>query len=261
MHALILAGRRGPDDPLAVAAGAPHRALLDVGGVPMLERVVGCLGAAAGIERVCVSIDAPELLERYPGLTAARESGRLELVPNASSPSRSVLAAMDAGAAPPLLVTTADHALLEPAWVEEFAARADESDADAAVGLVARTSLEARFPGARRTYLPFRGESYSGANLFLLRTAAARRVVEFWLRAEQFRKRPWRLVSTFGVGALARFAFRRLDVAGAFALASERIGARIVPLVLAEAEAAVDVDKLEDLALVREIVSKRAAPR
>ena len=38
--ALVLAGRRGPDDALAAAAGAPHRALLDVHGTPMLERVL-----------------------------------------------------------------------------------------------------------------------------------------------------------------------------------------------------------------------------
>src|SRR4029453_16464860 len=44
--ALILAGRRGPQDPLAVSRGATHRALLPVAGVPMLVRVVRALRAA-----------------------------------------------------------------------------------------------------------------------------------------------------------------------------------------------------------------------
>ncbi|NNG15879.1 MAG: NTP transferase domain-containing protein, partial [Gemmatimonadales bacterium] len=66
--ALILAGRRAGVDMLAEAAGAPHRALLDVDGVPMLERVVHTLKRVARIERIVVSTDAPELLHRFPDL-------------------------------------------------------------------------------------------------------------------------------------------------------------------------------------------------
>ena len=40
MNALILAGSRGPDDPMARAAGVSHKAMLPVDGVPMLLRVV-----------------------------------------------------------------------------------------------------------------------------------------------------------------------------------------------------------------------------
>ena len=64
--AVVLAGRRGTDDPLADADGAPHRALLDIEGEPMLLRVVRCLLARKGLDRVFVNIDAPELLDAYP---------------------------------------------------------------------------------------------------------------------------------------------------------------------------------------------------
>ncbi|NJM91716.1 MAG: hypothetical protein HC861_02805 [Rhodospirillaceae bacterium] len=46
MNALILAGSRGPDDPMAKAANVSHKALLPVAGVPMLLRVVGGPGDA-----------------------------------------------------------------------------------------------------------------------------------------------------------------------------------------------------------------------
>ena len=161
-RALVLAGRRDADDPLARAAGAPHRALLDVDGRPMLERVLATLAAHPRVGPIAVSIDAPELMDRFPALAEARERGEFTVCESAGSPSRSVLAAFDA--APdgwPWLVTTADHALLDAAILDHFFEGATASGADLAVGLVSRTAIEARFPGARRTYLPFRGESYS----------------------------------------------------------------------------------------------------
>ena len=50
MNALILAGSRGPDDPMARAAGVSHKALLPVAGVPMLLRVVEALRALPDFE-------------------------------------------------------------------------------------------------------------------------------------------------------------------------------------------------------------------
>jgi hypothetical protein len=66
----------------------------------------------------------------------------------------------------PLLVTTADHALLDPATVDEFSIAA--GTADLAVGVVERGTLMGRFPSAERTWLRFRGGAYTGANLFVL---------------------------------------------------------------------------------------------
>ena len=58
LSALVLAGRRGPDDPLADAHGASHRALLPVGGVPMVLRVVRSLIETGRIERLHITLDA-----------------------------------------------------------------------------------------------------------------------------------------------------------------------------------------------------------
>jgi GTP:adenosylcobinamide-phosphate guanylyltransferase len=257
--ALVLAGRRGPDDPLADAAGAKHRALLEVGGVPTLQRVVDRLLDSGRVTRVVVSIDLPELLEQVPALAARLSEGdSLQVIRSAGSPSRSVLEGL-AGFGPdePVLVTAADHALLDDAMLAQFLAGAEQSGADLCLAMVPATLLRARFPESRRTYLPLRGESYSGANLFLFRTAAARRAAEFWTRAEAFRKRPWKLVSFFGVGSLLLFALRRLDLAGAMQRASRSIGARVHAVELDIPEAAIDVDSVADWKLANRIVDQR----
>jgi GTP:adenosylcobinamide-phosphate guanylyltransferase len=255
---IVLAGRRSSEDPLAEAAGAPHRALLDVGGTPMLQRVLETLSRSERVASIYLSIDAPALLEEIPAIAAMLREESVRLVPPADSPSRSVLAALEAidGGAP-ILVTTADHALLDEAMLSHFLAKAEESGADLALALVPASVLQARFPDAKRTYLPFRGERYSGANLFALLTPDAVKAVEFWQRAEHFRKQPWRMVSAFGPLTLLLFLTRRLDLAAAFRRASRAIGVQLHAVTMPMAEAAVDVDKLSDLELVNRILAEQ----
>lgn len=258
--ALVLAGRRGSaDDPLAPVMGsAPHRALIEVHGVPMLVRVLRALRGSSRIGRIYVSIDLPEVLEKVGELEPWLRDGSLVVQQATTSPSRSVREVLEGPAqGAPVLVTTADHALLETGWVDHFLDAADASGRDLAVGVVSRACIEAEYPESVRTYLPLRGASYSGANLFAFRTDAARRAAAFWVRAEQFRKRPWRLVGVFGLRALVRFALGRLDVDSALEIASEAIGARVGFVELPFAAAAIDVDRPGDHALATRILEAR----
>jgi CTP:molybdopterin cytidylyltransferase MocA len=256
-----MAGRRGGPDTLAEATGAPHRALLDVHGVPMLERVVHTLEAVPCIERILISTDAPALLAQFPGLARRIGEGRVTVVQSEpSSPSRSVLRVLEAIPDDAVLVTTADHPLLTPDMVNYFLAHAEAGDGDLAVALVEERRIRAQFPESKRTYLPFRGERFSGANLFAFLAPPARHAAAFWVRAEQFRKQPWRLARAFGLPTLVLFALRLLDLEGAMRRASRAIGARILPVRMPFAEAAVDVDRLGDLELVKALLATRTSP-
>lgn len=256
---VVLAGRRSGVDPLAAAAGAPHRALLDIEGEPMLIRVLRHLLGFKGIEEVLVNFDAQALLEDLPEWSALRDHGTTTVLASQDSPSRSVMESLDVIGLDegPVLVTTADHALLDDEMLEAYFSACEEDIADVYVALVPRSVIEARFPEAKRTYLPFRGESYSGANLFLFRTPEGRRAVEFWQRIENERKKPWRLARGFGLYSLVLFLLRRLDLDQAMARASRVVGARVVAIPLEIADAAIDVDKIEDLELVQKILSER----
>jgi molybdopterin-guanine dinucleotide biosynthesis protein A len=257
LSALVLAGRRGARDALAEAHGASHRALLEVGGVPMLLRVVRALRATGRFDDLHVSIEAPERLGDVPELAELVRNGELQPHTSADSPSRSVLAVLREPADRACLVTTADHALLTPEMVEFAVEAARRSPADLLVGFVARSLVQARYPESPRTYFRFRGEAWTGANLFVFRTQRSRRAAEFWVRAERHRKRPWRLVSAIGPGLLASYCLGRLDLDAALARASARIGARVQALPLPFAEAAIDVDHEADRVLVESILARR----
>jgi GTP:adenosylcobinamide-phosphate guanylyltransferase len=233
-----------------------HKCLATAGGVPMLARVVRALRSSPRVGTILVSVDDQGLIDQLPELAKLRAGSELDLLTSAAGLSRSVADAFERAGAP-LLVTTADHALLDTAMLEAFLATAETAEADIAVGLAAAATITASYPKTRRTYLRFRDGGYSGANLFLLRTPAAAGGIAFWARIERERKQPWRLARAFGPVLLLAFLLRLCTLRQAMALASRRIGARVVPIVIPIAEAAIDVDKPADLDLVETILARR----
>ena len=225
----------------------------------MLVRVVKRLLAWPTIERILINIDQPALLLDLAALVALRDAGSVEFMQSTESPSRSVLESLDWAdlESGPVLVTTADHALLDDDMLDAFLGASEQVECDLTVGLVSRLTIEARFPEAKRTYLRFRDGAFSGANLFLFRTPNAERAAAFWRRVERERKHPWRMARAFGLGTLLLFLTRRLDLDAALVRASSVIGAEIRAIRLHFAEAAVDVDKIEDLELVQRILAER----
>jgi hypothetical protein len=125
------------------------------------------------------------------------------------------------------------------------------------VGLARAEQVTAAFPGSRRTILRLGGHGYCGCNLFAFLTPAGRSAVGYWRRVEQERKRPLRMLTgALGWSAIVDYALGRLTLDRALARISRRLGLRAAPVILPFPEAAVDVDSVEDLQLVRAIVDR-----
>ncbi len=198
--------RKTRGDPLAEHAGVSHKALIDIGGLPMLQRVLLALAGVPAIARIVVAIDRPELVATLPACGKP-----VTVLPAQSGPSASVAHALAALGAP-LLVTTADHALLQSSWVLQFLA-ADDGNDDVLVALARREAVQAAVPRTQRTWLRFADGDYSGCNLFLLRTTAALGIVALWQQLEADRKRPLALLQRLGFGYALRYrcGWLRLD--------------------------------------------------
>lgn len=246
--ALVLAGTRGGPEPVATAEGIAHKALAKVGDASMLDRVLAAL-RDAGIERIFVSTNVPAVAE------AAHQAGA-EVIAAQAGPSDSVARALELTGAP-LLVTTADHPLLSPDWIKDFIAGAG-SEADVAVMLAQREDVEAVVPGTRRTWFHFADGDWSGCNLFLLATSAAHQAVDQWQMVESERKRPWRIAARLGWGTLLQYLVGRLTMAEAIGRVGRRAGVKAVLVPATDGKAAVDVDKVDDLILVRRILAGEA---
>ncbi|HXU87401.1 MAG TPA: NTP transferase domain-containing protein [Methylomirabilota bacterium] len=250
--AVVLAGDRRPGDPVARAGGVSAKCLVRIGGRPMVLRVLDALGSAGEIgARVLCGPDR-KVLDDAPELARCLADQEVDWLPPQATPTRSAAAAVASVASgSPVLLTTADHALLTARLVDHFCARARATAADVVVGVADHAEVLAAFPGTRRTVLRLRDGGYCGCNLFAFLTPAGRAAIDFWRRVEQERKQPLRLAAgVLGWRGLARFALGRLTLDDALSLASRRVGARISAVRLPFPEAAVDVDTVEDLRLV-----------
>ncbi len=246
--ALVLAGSRGPDDPMARAAGVRHKAFIDVAGEPMLARVLRALRQTPGVGEIFVVIEAPELLAGLP----------VTPLPAAGSPALSVADALARIDAPAVLVTTADHALATAAMFRHFLDHVP-AGADVTAAVATREVILAGYPGSRRTWLAFRDRSVSGCNMFLLRPPRAGDVARFWRRMEEHRKRPWRMAAMLGFANLIGFALKRFTLDQMLRRLGRQVGATLAVVEMPMAEAAIDVDKPEDLDLVRRILALAGA--
>jgi GTP:adenosylcobinamide-phosphate guanylyltransferase len=251
--AIVLAGQRPGVDPLAQSFGETYKALIPVGGEPMLSRVLRTLSAAPSVGRIIVLAQEPDLLragigERGlggPPIAWLRSSGGI---------SQSIQRVAGTSDAPwPVLVTTADNPLLTVEMIENFIAGAGATEVAAAA--VESQILLGRYPQSKRTWLRFADGAFSGANLFALRGDHAARALEFWSRAEQDRKQAFKLFWHFGPWLALRAATRTIGLAKAVELAGRRLGVSATLVLLDIPEAAIDVDKVGDHQLVEQILA------
>jgi GTP:adenosylcobinamide-phosphate guanylyltransferase len=238
-------------DPLAAHFGIALKALVPVAGKPMVTQVVRTIRSVPAIRRVIVL--AQDLAALQPAVDAG---GGAIMLASGTGISTSIRAITGSDAAPwPILVTTADHVLLTRAMVEEFIAGV--GSADVAVAMVEQQVMQAQFPQSKRTWLRFSDGSWSGANLFALTTARANAALDIWAEAEVYRKSPLRLFLHFGIGLALRAITRTIGLNTALGRAGARLGltARLVPM--ADAIAAIDVDKPLDHAQAEQILAAR----
>jgi GTP:adenosylcobinamide-phosphate guanylyltransferase len=253
LSALVLAGSRPGGDSLARHAGVSHKALIEIGGRSMIERVVAALAAVPEVTRILIAIDRPEVLSALPGLRAPRCPKPVVTVPAAETPSTSVAAVLEREGTP-LLVTTADHALLVPQWLHGFI-DACPPEADVVAALARKDAVLACAPGTQRTYLRFADGDYSGCNLFCFQRPGAGRVVRLWRELEAHRKSPLKMMLRLGMGTALRYRLGQLRLADALARLGELSNTQVRVVELADGRAAIDVDKPADLELVRSLAA------
>lgn len=242
---LILAGQReGVIDPLCAAAGVERKAIIPINGKPMIDYVLDALSAA--------KLKSPFYVSGF----SAEYDKRLTQSPTAPGPAGSAYAALTDGISFPCLVTTCDHPLLTRDMLDIFVSGAQTSGADFCVGFAEKSIIQPAYPDVKRTYWNFSDRPVSGCNLFYVANEKGLAVIEFWKQAQHLRKQPIKLARTVAWGLLFKYLLGRLTLAEAFGYVSERLNITAAPILIPIAEAAIDVDKPSDKALVERILSE-----
>ncbi|UCC69330.1 MAG: NTP transferase domain-containing protein [Armatimonadota bacterium] len=247
LDAVVLAG--GVDrGAIAAETGVVHRPLLEVGGRPMIRRVMAALRGASSVGRV--ALVAPDPVQAAVGEEAVdvRVAASDTFVDNIRRGVETVAPNSDQ-----VLVLSGDLALITPAAINDFVEQSLAARADVTYPIIPKESCERQFPGARRTYVRLREGTYTGGNgVVLTRHFVASRwhLIEGLYAA---RKNPVKLAATFGLGFIFGLITGRLSLARIEARAGHIIAGRVAAIISSYAELGFDVDKLEDLNLARQV--------
>lgn len=256
--ALVLAADRGSDDPVAKAAGVPCKSLAPIDGIPMVFRVVNALDASTEVDAVNLCGPPQSIVNQTADLGGLIASGKVTWYANRATPSSSAYHVLQKlPAEVPVLLTTADHALLSARMVDYFCSEARATGCDVVVGVARHEAVSKTHPQTRRTTTQLQDGAYCGCNLFAFLTPRARLAADFWRQVESQRKKPLRVIRILGWGAVLRYLLRRLSLAGALDRISTRLGYKAGAVIMPFAEAAVDVDSVADLELVEKIISDK----
>jgi hypothetical protein len=222
----------------------------------MINRPARALLAHPAIGRVIILTQAPEYFAADPATAWLASDPRVRFETGGQGIASSLLALLEAGDLPfPILLTTADHVLLDAAMLDQFVGQA--SGADIAVAMVERATLLARYPHSRRTWLKFRDGWWSGANIFWFGSAKARSIIALWQEVEQDRKKGWKILAAFGPFALVGALLRVLTLRGGIARIGRKFGLVARLVAMDSPEACIDADKPDDVTLIESILKQR----
>ena len=252
IDAIILAGgEHDKADPLLEYAQAQKKPLIKIAGKEMVRYVVEAIAGSSRVGRIFIVGLSPEdgveftvpveYVEAAGDMldnTVAGMERMMEVDPDVE---RVVLSSVDI----PLLTTEMVDYLVDTCL---------ETDHDVYYTIVEKSTMEARFPGSRRSFVPLRGGSFAGGDINMARVSAIQANLPLARQVSESRKNVWQQVRLLGVGTLIKFAFRRLTIADAERVVGRTLGFRGRAIVTPYPEMGMDVDKPHQLDMVRAIL-------
>ena len=253
--AIVLAADRESNNPVARAAGVPCKSLAPIGGIPMVYRVLQALSSSGKVKDRILCGPPKAIMDQNPKLCAQIAAGEIRWFENQATPSLSTYHVMKSlPQETPILLTTGDHALLSPRVVDHFCSKAQASGCDVVAGVALHETVTTAYPETHRTVYRLRDASYCSCNLFAFLTPRSHAAAYFWHRVEHQRKKPLKVVNTFGWVAVIRYLMGRLTLAEALDRVSRRLGFKAGVVVIPFPEAAIDVDSVSDWHFVNKII-------
>ena len=258
--AVVLAADREADNPVAKAAGVRCKSLAPINGTPMIFRVLDALSSSGRVKDRILCGPPKTIMEQEPELSEYVNSGKVDWMENQATPSLSALHAMQSVPEDtPVLLTTSDHALLNPRIVDYFCSEAQKSGCDVVAAVARHETVTGAYPQTRRTAYRFKDDAYCSCNLFAFLTPLSRTVPTFWRRVEQQRKNPLQVMSILGWLTVLRYMLGSLTLMATIDRLSQRLGCKAGIVVMPFPEAAIDVDTKSDWHFVEQIAAQTSA--
>jgi len=254
---LLLAGERTKSGPLTQISRSRSKALLSISGIPVIMRVIHALERCERIGRYVLCGPTESAIKACAALQGFIRKDTVTWLSSHADLSSSVLAGLDKiKLHSTILITTADHALLDADVLDHFLDKAFENDADVSVGLVKHSLIKASYPEVKRTVHRFSDGEYCGCNLYVISSQSGRGIISYWQKIESDRKKPLQMaIKLLGFKALFKHLFGFLSLAQAEQSIFEQTNIKVNFIELPFAHAGIDVDTIKDRELVETVLS------
>lgn len=255
---LILAGG-SPDEPLAADHGVFVKALIPVGGRPMVQYTAQAL-CQAGLSPIVVATTEDAEADIQAVLDDLDAVGTPLCVAVAEGPRFSDT--LRAGLRPladgkPVLLATGDLPLLTAEAVKDFLAQAVATGADLVYSAVLAKHLTEAYAGAPRTCVRLREGSVTGGNLVLSRPEVLRAAMAKVEQAFAGRKSPLALARMLGLGFILGLCLGSLSIPAIVRRGERLLGCRAAVILSRYPEICFDVDKPAHLEAAERVLKTR----
>lgn len=225
-------------------------ALLQIGQQYMVEYVAEALREVPALEKIIIA--GPEKLEEvFSG------SSLIQVIKSGLTPLDSFEEAfhlLPVGTEQ-ILVATCDLPLLTSQAVQHFLQLCRGLTGDFFYPIIRREIMEKKYPGVVRTYVQLKEGFFTGGNLLLIKPAVVQDCL--WEAAEFFdlRKKPLALLTHLNRKLVCSYVLGRLSLADIEKEVSRVLhGVKGVGVIVPYPEIGFDLDKPEDLILVKQIL-------
>ena len=248
MDAFIIAGGvPGPEDPLYPFALGKPKAMIDVAGKPMSQWVLDAVCGAKQIDQVVIVG-----LEDDCGLRGTKP---LHFIPDQGGMFDNARAGLDEllkinPSDEQALVLPGDTPAITSQIIESRIEQSEGNDADFDYTVIKREVMEARYPGASRTYVKLKDVELCGGDMHVVRPSLVTDR-ELWERLMAGRKNILKQAALIGFDTLFLLLTRSLTLDGAQKLISKRLGLVGVATLSPYAEVGMDADKPFQLEILR----------
>ncbi|MBN2550050.1 MAG: nucleotidyltransferase family protein [Anaerolineales bacterium] len=250
MDAIVTAGGIPVEgEPLYEFTQGRPKALLDIGGKPMIQWVLDALDSAETIDRVVVIG-----LTEESGLTGEKVKAyipdRGEMIDNIRAGVEKVIELNPQ--AGHVLAASSDIPGITPEIVNWVVNTSMQTDEDLYYCVVPRSAMEGRFPNSRRSYVHLKDIEACGGDMNIIRTSLVQGDDSFWRKLVATRKNALKQAALIGYGTLILLLFRMITMDQAVKRVTRRLNLTGRAVVCPYAEVAMDVDKPHQLEIMRQ---------
>ena len=250
MDAIIAAGGvPTSDDPLYQYTQGKPKALLDIGGKPMLQWVIDALSQAQTIDNIIVV----GCQEHQNELTCPKPITFLPIQDN-------ILKTVQTGgealqkinpSAEYVVLTSCDIPGATPQGIDWVVNAALENEYDVYYNAITRAVMEKRYPASGRTFTKLKGLEVCGGDLTVVKASLLSTDKEIFERFFDARKNPFKIASLVGYDTLFLLLIRRLTLERGVARISQRAGINARVMLCPYPEIGMDIDKPYHLEMLR----------